>query len=1036
MTEKTAIGRVLVVGAGISGIKAALELAETGYKVLLVDSSPHIGGILAKLDHQFPTDHCGICRMLPMVGREYASQFCMRKGLYHEHIEILPFTEVTAVSGDVGKFNVELRKKPAYVDQAKCNGMGECIKVCPVKVDDGFNQGLTRRKAIYQMVPHNLPNMLRVDRDACGGCTEQPCLEVCPNGAIDFSQEVETEPRQMNAIILAAGSKLWDTGVEDAKSYAVSPDVITALAFERILSPSGTYDGEIRRPSDGKPAKRIAWIQCMGSRNRRLGRDYCSSICCMFALKEAVLAKEKGGPDTETTIFYMDMRTFGKDHFRYFEKAVDKGVRLIRCRVQQVLADTDGGLQIRYFDPDSNEFKVETFDLTVLSTGQAPFAEHKNFSEIMNLKLNEQQLLPADALSKVRLSKPGVFICGSFMGLTDISEAVSSGIAAAGEAAKVLAALDVTTVNEEQQPEQTKNAGADREAARIEVILCKGFSDREADELDADLLINALKGQRSVAEVHILETIFDEQGVAEFTEVVGNACGNACGNRLLIGASKSFMYQTRLSKIAEQAGFHPSLVTIFDISAAITGSGGDKDNGGFTSRLLRETRSHIDRLRFTPALHVETLPTNPTALVVGGGIVGMYTALSLAERGAAVHLVERAEKLGGYAGNEVSATLDGLNPMAIAQEFSRKIADHARITVHLHSEILSASGSPGRYATQIKEHDSGLILSIEHAAAVLATGNQKSPTTSYRYGESDRIVTHGEFGKGLRSGDIDLSDTEEIVMIQCVDSREKEAREYCSRVCCMGALQNALLIKKKKPEVRVFVLYRDMMSYGSYERYYTEARSKGVIFVTYSPDRKPTVKVQDGKPVITFKDTVLDAEIKLAADWLILATGIQANQGNQQLAGIFGVPLNQDGFFSEADPKWRPIEFQKLGFYVVGVANAPMTLREAIMQAEAAVQKSSFFLTGQEIPLAREVSTVHDAHCVRCKRCIAVCPYGARSFDTENDRIIVDSATCQACGMCAVTCRNSAAEVRGWSDKQMLAMIDAQLMDYRTPTTA
>ncbi|XOF34758.1 MAG: FAD-dependent oxidoreductase [Candidatus Electrothrix sp. YB6] len=1029
MTEKKEIGRVLVVGAGISGIKAALELAETGYKVLIADASPHIGGILAKLDHQFPTDHCGICRMLPIVGREYASQFCMRKSLYHDNIEILPFTEVTAVSGDLGKFSVDLRRKPAYIDPAKCNGMGECIKVCPMEVEDGFNHELTKRKAVYQMVPHNLPNMLRVDRDACSGCTEQPCLEVCPNGAIDFEQQEEIETRQVNAIILAAGAKLWDTTVEDAQSYAVSPDVVTALAFERLLSRSGTYDGVIHRPSDGKPAKRIAWIQCMGSRNRRLGRDYCSSICCMFALKEAVLAKEKGGPDTETTIFYMDMRTFGKDHFRYFEKAVDKGVRLIRCRVQQVYADPDGSLQIRYFDPDSNEFKVEVFDLTVLSTGQAPFAEQQRFAEMLNLEVNEQRLLPTDELSKVRLSKPGVFICGSFMGLTDISEAVSSGIAAAGETAKALAALDVTTVNEEQEAEQKEDADADTKAARLEVIFCKGFNDKEGDKLDAELLTKELESLRSVARVHILETIYGDDGLAGFTELVSRAGGN----RLLIGAAKPFLYQNKLQKIAEQAGFHPSLVKVFDISAAL----GGKDSGeNFTARLIRETRAHIDRLRFTPALQFDILPPQQTALVVGGGIVGMYTALSLAERGAAVHLVERTEQLGGYAGNQVSATLDGLKPMAIAEDLSRRVADTGRITVHLHSEILSSGGQAGQYSTQIREHDSGLILSIEHGATILATGNQNSPTTAYSYADSDRIMTHTEFGKALRADEIDFSRMKEVVMIQCVDSREKEAREYCSRVCCMGALQNALLIKEKKPEVRVFILYRDMMSYGPYERYYTEARRKGVIFVSYSPENKPRVEVRLGKPTVMFRDPILDAELEVAANLLVLATGIQADSGNQELADIFGVSLNQDGFFAEADPKWRPVEFHKSGCYAVGVANAPMTLREAVMQAEAAVQKASVFLSGREIPLAREVSTVHDALCVRCKRCIEACPYGARSFDAENNRIVVDAAACQACGMCAATCRNSAAEVRGWNDKQMLAMIDAQLMDYCTPTTA
>ncbi|MCI5139860.1 MAG: FAD-dependent oxidoreductase, partial [Candidatus Electrothrix sp. AR1] len=365
------------------------------------------------------------------------------------------------------------------------------------------------------------------------------------------------------------------------------------------------------------------------------------------------------------TIFYMDMRTFGKDHFRYYEKAVDMGVRLVRCRVQQVHADTDGSLKIRYFDQETNEFKVETFDMTVLSTGQAPFAEHKNFSEILNVDLNEQQLLPADTLNKVRLSKPGVFICGSFMGLTDISEAVSSGIAAAGEASKVLSGLDVTTVNEAQAEEQT-DTDADTKAARMDIILCKGFTKKEGYELNSELLTEALTSGGSVDTLHILDTVYTEEGIAQFTDILTKSDAN----RLLIGADKPLTYQTKLRKIAEQAGFHPSLVKVFDISSAL---GQENSGESFTLRLLRETSAHIDRLRFTPALDAATMLTNQTALVVGGGIVGMYTALSLAERGASVHLVERSDKLGGYAGNEVTATVEGLNPTAIAGELSHKI---------------------------------------------------------------------------------------------------------------------------------------------------------------------------------------------------------------------------------------------------------------------------------------------------------------------------------------------------------------------------
>lgn len=293
MAENKPIGTVLVAGAGISGIKAAIELAETGYKVLLTDSSTQVGGILAKLDYQFPSDHCGMCRMLPMVGREYSSEYCMRKSLYHENIEILPFTEVVSVAGDAGKYKVELKKRARYVNSEVCNELGKCIEACPVETADEFNHGLTKRKAIYKSVPHNVPQLLLIDKSVCTECGE--CVKVCSTGAINLHAQDEVETREVHAIVLASGVKLYNTKeYEDAKSYAVSPDVVTSLAFERMLSGTGTYrDGIIKRPSDGKPAKKIAWIQCMGSRNKRQNRDYCSSVCCMFALKEAVLAKEK-----------------------------------------------------------------------------------------------------------------------------------------------------------------------------------------------------------------------------------------------------------------------------------------------------------------------------------------------------------------------------------------------------------------------------------------------------------------------------------------------------------------------------------------------------------------------------------------------------------------------------------------------------------------------------------------------------------------------------------------------------------------------
>jgi len=1024
MAEKKPIGTVLVAGAGISGIKAAIELAEAGYKVLLTDDSPQMGGILAKLDYQFPTDHCGMCRMLPLVGREYASQYCMRKSLFHENIEILPFTEITSVQGDAGNYKVDLLKRARFIDPAICNEMGECLDVCPVEVEDEFNHGLTKRKAVYQPVPHNTPKMLLIDQQACTRCGE--CLKVCTTNAIDLDARDEVESRDIHSIILASGVKLYNTQeFDDAKSYAVSPDVVTSLAFERMLSGSGTYQGDvIRRPSDGKPAKNIAWIQCMGSRNRRQNRDYCSSICCMFALKEAVLAKEKGGPEVEATIFYMDMRTFGKGFQQYRDKAVDEhGVKLIRCRVQEVMVKPDGILQMRYLDPETNEFFVKDYDLVVLSTGQVPFETHKKWADLVNARLDARGFLATEPSSKVRVAgRPGLFLCGSLMGLTDVSESMTSGIAAAGEAVKFLSTLGLDTVREEEIAEPPAH---ERELPLVSVALCKCGEKAGAEGLDYGLLSAELKRTRGVGDVSVINSICKADGGTALVDILGKTKGN----RLLIGACQPFMYRRKLKDVARKAGFNSSMAEIFDLFGIARRGMVEPSTGDWTLRAATEVKADIEKLKFKPALQVGTLPINQAALVVGGGIGGMQAALSLADRGVAVHLIEKEAHLGGYLGTQVEHTIDGLAPVAMATDMKLKVFESKNIKVHLNCEVEKTVGTLGSFESKLHFKDTGENTYLHHGALIMATGAHEGATTEYGYGSSEAVLTQSQLKKGLASGDIDVGEVENVVMIQCVGSRQKDGRRYCSRICCMGAIGNALTIKEKNPDARIFIFYRDVMTYGNYEQYYTKARSAGIIFVNYSLDNKPRVDIVDGKPVVKFMDPVLQIEMELPADIVALSTGIDPEESNKRLADVFSVSLTEDGFLAEADSKWRPIEFQKIGLYLAGTAHSPMPLRNVILQAEAAAQKVYTYLSGREVHSAAITSMVKDALCIRCQRCINICPYGARSYNEVDKCIDIDAAACQACGMCAAECQNNAAEVRGWSDKQLMAVIDAKLMD-------
>jgi heterodisulfide reductase subunit A len=901
-----------------------------------------------------------------------------------------------------------------------------------VEVKDEFNQGLTKRKAIYQPVPHNTPKMLLIDKEACTRCGE--CLKVCPTNAINLDAQDEVETREVHAIILASGVKLYNTReYEDAKSYAVSPDVVTSLAFERMLSGSGTFQGDvIRRPSDGKPAKNIAWIQCMGSRNRRQGRDYCSSICCMFALKEAVLAKEKGGPEVDTTIFYMDMRTFGKGFQQYRDKAVDEhGVNLIRCRVQGVMAKPDGSLLIRYLDPETNEFYVKDYDLVVMSTGQMPYETHIKMAGLVNAPLDERGLIATEKTSKVRVEgKPGLFLCGSLMGLTDISEAVSSGIAVAGEATKFLTSLGLDKVQEEEIPEPTAHR---REMPLVSVALCKCGEKPGAEGLDYELLSAELKRYRGVGAVQVIDSMCKADGEAVLEDVLGKS---NC-NRLVIGACHPFMYRRHLKNEARKAGFNSSMVEIFDLFGMARKGMAEPSTGDWTLRAAREIKADIEKLKFKPDLQVSTLPINQTALVIGGGLAGMHTALSLADRGVSVHLVEKAEHLGGYLGTQVERTVDGLAPIAMANDMKLKVFENKNITVHLNCEVEETVGTLGSFESKLHFKDSGKDTYLHHGAVIMATGGHEGATSEYGYGTSEAVLTQSQLRRGLASGDIDPGELENVVMIQCVGSREKNGRPYCSRICCMGAIGNALKIKEMNPEARVFILYRDIMTYGFYEQYYSQARAAGVIFINYSLDDKPQVEIgEDGKPVVKIMDPVLQEEIQMPADLVVLATGVDPEESNLHLAEAFNIPVTGDWFFAEADSKWRPIEFQKVGIYAIGTAHSPMPLRSVLLQAEAAAQKAYTYLSGREVHTAAVTSLVKDALCVRCQRCVHICPFEARSYNEADKCIEIDAAACQACGMCAVECQNNAAEVKGWSDKQLMAVIDAKLMDSLFSATA
>lgn len=996
----------LVIGAGIAGMQSALLLAEMGRKVFLLDQAPAIGGYFPLLDKTFPTNSCGVCFMSPTP-----PAFCpIYECRLHDNIDLLPYSDVKKVHGAEGDFRISIVRKPRYVNPQRCTFCEACIKVCPVEVEREFGGGLEKRKAIYLPYPQAIPHSLVIDPKTCIRCGE--CVKVCAAGAIDLGMKEEEEEIRAGAILLGFGFEPFLAKRKGEYGFGRHENVLTSVQFERLISTSSPSRGFPVRPSDGKKMERIAFIQCVGSRDPSCGQDHCSTICCMYATKQAMIAKERS-PELNVTFFYMDIRPMGKDYERYYERAkTEYGIEYIRSAISSVkeLQQTRN-LLLTYVKEDGT-FEEREFDSVILSLGFTPPQAIKDLAAGMGLRLNRQGFCETDEFSPAETSVKGIFVGGAFRGPKDIPEAVVEGSSAAASAASFLHPNSSSPARKEYPAE---GALAD-EIPKIGVFICHcGGALKET--LSISELIEGTKQLEEVCHV-------EEMGVACLPEDLNQMkmkIGEQGMNRIVLAGCSHQEVRKPMEEMARGMGFNPYLIEYANIREQCAFVHRDHPKLA-TEKAMALIRMAVERAKRIQPIRKGSHKVERKGLVVGGGAAGMTASLRLAEQGYEVYLIEKEKELGGNL-RDSFYTLKGSDPQSFLKGLIQKVKSEPSIRPYFETEAIGFEKKNGHYRTKIRRPDGEEVLT--HGALILATGGREIFPKEYLFGEDPRILTQRQLEKMIHLKEEGLKETRSAVMIQCVGSRDEE-HPYCSRICCGHAVKNALKLKELNPSTKVYVLYRDVRTYGFYETYYHEARGKGVIFIRFDPQRKPKVALENGALRVSVFDPAMGGEVSLPADRLILSTGIEPND-HRDLAGLFDVDLNPDGFFMEANPKSAPLDSVDRGKFFCGLCHSPNTIEDALSQGNAAAARAGALLSGEAVEEKPYLAYVIKRLCCGCGLCVTVCPYGARVLNEEEVKAEVQEDLCQGCGNCVVACRNAASQQRNFEKGLNLTVLNAAI---------
>jgi heterodisulfide reductase subunit A2 len=936
----------------------------------------------------------------------------------------MTLSQIEEVQGELGNFTVKIKKSPRFVDEEKCIACGLCAQKCPKRVDDEYNMGLNKRKAAYIKYGQTVPLKYAIDAENCiyqtrGKCGV--CVDVCPTGAINHDMKTEFVDINVGAIILAPGFKPFSPAGVDYYGYDSIPDVVTSLEYERMLAASGPTMGHLKKESDGREPSKIAWIQCVGSRNTNCADNgYCSSVCCMYAIKQAVMTQSHlPAGKSDQTIFYMDIRTPGKEYERYYESSREKGVKYVKARPHTLLKGPDGAGVTMVWTDDKGHNHEEFFDMVVLSIGlQAP-EDAMVLAEKCHFELDRFNFAKTNSFDPVDTTQKGVFVTGSFQGPKAIPQSVAMASTAAAQVKSVLAEAQGTLAIEKTFVEEFDISDQER---RIGVFVCACGSNISS-VVDVKALAEFSKQQPGV--VYVENNMFTCS--ADTQDLIAKTIQEQNLNAVVIAACTPRTHEPLFQETLQSIGLNKYMVEMANIrnmNAWVHPNEPEKA----TTKAKEQVKMAIAKVARNFPLEDIQVNITPKALVVGGGLAGMSAAENLADQGYETLLIEQQATLGGI-GNQLLKTWKNEEIQTHVASLKANVLAHDRIKVLTNTTLNAVAGFVGSFTGELNVN--GQTQDIEFGACIIATGANEYKPDEYLYKQDDRVMTALEFNARIQS-DPDLAQkTSSAVFIQCVGSRNQD-HPYCSRVCCTQSITKAVSLKKQNPSMDIFILYRDIRTYSSMEIIYREARDLGIIFIKYTRDSKPVVRKENTDLFVDVFDPILQKTVSIGADIITLASAIVPNDTNP-FVELFKCSVNADGFLMESHPKLKPVDSTVDGVFLAGMCHYPKPVDEAIAQGQAAASRASVILSKKTMKLDAIKSCVTH-NCDGCALCVDICPYNALDlveYKDENQkqhrRVKVQQALCKGCGLCMATCPKEGIVVNGFTLNQLKAQVDVIL---------